>query len=122
MLSQDKIEEIVSEDPEKEHKEVKARLRKYELDFEARQGFKPRKRDEWGKMWPEYEKYVVLRKAANEAREKKGEPGGPQGPINEERMGETSRLLDPEAASSSTAEAPAGTASTTAPEEHQKRI
>jgi len=71
-LSNDKIEEIASTDPEKEHKEIKARLRQYELDFEARQGFKPRKRDEWGKMWPDYEKYVLLRKAAIEAKEKKG--------------------------------------------------
>ena len=57
---------VTSEDPEADHKVTKARLRQYELEYEAKHGVKPRKRSEWGEMWPEYERYAVLRKMATE--------------------------------------------------------
>ena len=43
------------------------RVSRYESAYFAREGKKPRKRSEWGDMWPEYERYVVLRKMAAEA-------------------------------------------------------
>lgn len=46
-----------------EHKAIKAKLREYEVAFEAREGRKPRKRDEWGDMWPDYERYAALRQS-----------------------------------------------------------
>ena len=54
-----------------EHKEVKARLRDYEIDFEEQYGRKPRKRRDWGPVIEEYELYATLReeeKAALAAR------------------------------------------------------
>ena len=57
---------VTSEDPEADHKVTKARLRQYELEYEAKHGVKPRKRSEWGEMWPEYERYAVLRKMASD--------------------------------------------------------
>lgn len=57
---------VSSEDPEADHKAAKARLRQYELEYESKHGVKPRKRSEWGEMWPEYERYAVLRKMATE--------------------------------------------------------
>lgn len=57
---------VASEDPEADHKAVKAKLREYEQTYEAQHGVKPRKRSEWGEMWPEYERYAVLRKMASD--------------------------------------------------------
>lgn len=59
---------IESADPVADHKEVKARLREYEIAFEQREGRKPRKRAEWGDMWPEYERYAALRKLASSSK------------------------------------------------------
>jgi len=59
------LEEIAVESAEdlvQDHKAIKARLREYEIAYEAREGRKPRKRGEWGDMWPDYEKYAQLRK------------------------------------------------------------
>ena len=36
-------------------------LRDYELAYEAKEGKKPKKREEWGEMWGEFERYAVLR-------------------------------------------------------------
>ena len=44
-----------------ESKAIKAKLREYEIAFEAREGRKPRKKAEWGDMWPDYERYASLR-------------------------------------------------------------
>jgi len=52
-----------------EHKVVKARLRAYEVAYEARHGAKPRKRAEWGEMWPVYEKYLSLRQLAGSTKD-----------------------------------------------------
>ena len=68
LLAEDRIDRIESEDPEADHKAVKARLREYELNYEAREGRKPRKRAEWGEMWPEYERYAALRKMASQTK------------------------------------------------------
>lgn len=58
-------------DPAEEHslllaqaKAAKVTLRKYEKEFEAREGKKPRTRAEWGPMWPEYQRYAALREQA----------------------------------------------------------
>ena len=48
----------------KEHRAVKARLKQFEITFEGQHGRKPRARSEWGEMWPEYERYALLRAAA----------------------------------------------------------
>ena len=67
-----KLPPIESDNPEAEHREVKAKLREYEIAFESRNGFKPRKRTEWGDMWPEYERYAALRKMASDKRDSEG--------------------------------------------------
>jgi hypothetical protein len=56
------VEPAEEDDVAQEHKAIKARLREYEIAYEAREGRKPRKRNEWGDMWPDYEKYAELRK------------------------------------------------------------
>jgi len=61
---------VVSEDPEADHKESKARLRQYEIEYEAKHGKKPRNRPVWGEMWPEYEKYAQLREMRKTAEQK----------------------------------------------------
>lgn len=61
-LAESRVGKIESDDPEAEHKEVKARLREYEVAFVAREGRKPKKRTEWGEMWPDYQRYAALRK------------------------------------------------------------
>jgi hypothetical protein len=48
-------------DPEGEHRAVKARLKAFESAYEQEHGSKPRTREAWGDMWPEYERYAVLR-------------------------------------------------------------
>ena len=51
---------------ETEHKKVKARLVAYELAFaQENGGRKPRKPSEWGRAWPDYERYAVLRAKRN---------------------------------------------------------
>ena len=55
---------VTTADPSADHKAAKTKLRAYELEYESREGRKPRKRSEWGEMWPEYERYVALRKMA----------------------------------------------------------
>jgi len=59
---------VESSDPVADHKTVKSRLREYEIAFEQREGRKPRKRTEWGEMWPEYERYAALRKMATQSK------------------------------------------------------
>ena len=59
-------------DPISDHRSVKAKLREYELAFEAEHGFKPRKVAEWGAMWPEYERYVALRRMATQSKLESG--------------------------------------------------
>ena len=44
-----------------EHKAIKARLREYEIAFEAENGRKPRKRRDWTPVIYEYEQYASLR-------------------------------------------------------------
>ena len=51
-----------------EHKAIKARLREYELEFEAQHGRKPKKKKEWQPVIVEYERYAVLREAEQMAR------------------------------------------------------
>jgi len=70
-----KLPPIESDNPEAEHREVKAKLREYEIAFESRNGFKPRKRTEWGDMWPEYERYAALRKMASDKRDSASDAG-----------------------------------------------
>ena len=41
-----------------DRKEIKAKLREYETAFESENGFKPRKKAEWGEMWGASLKYV----------------------------------------------------------------
>jgi len=66
---------VTTTDPEADHKVVKARLRAYEIEYEAKHGVKPRKRSEWGDMWAEYERYAVLRKMSNDKKQiKAGTP------------------------------------------------
>ena len=45
----------------REHKAVKAKLREYEVAFEAQHGRKPRKRKDWEPVIDDYEKYAALR-------------------------------------------------------------
>lgn len=70
-LAQVKIEtpeNAPAADPIAEHKAVKKQLRLFEIEFEKKNGFRPRKRNEWGDMWPLYERYAVLRKQATETK------------------------------------------------------
>ena len=46
---------------ELEKKELKSKLREYELSFYDREGRKPRLQLEWGALFPVYERYLVLR-------------------------------------------------------------
>ena len=57
---------VTTDDPEADHKAVKAKLRDYEIEYEKKHGVKPRRRSEWGEMWSEYERYAVLRKMASD--------------------------------------------------------
>ena len=62
-----------------EHKAVKARLREYEIAFEAEHGVKPRKRRDWAPVIDEYERYSQLReeeKAAIMASQVEPSPSG----------------------------------------------
>jgi len=58
--------DIESADPEAERKAIKSKLREYEQAFENREGRPPRKRADWGDMWPNYEKYINLRRVVRE--------------------------------------------------------
>jgi hypothetical protein len=48
-------------DLEDEHRAVKAKLKTFESAYEKEHGSRPRTREAWGEMWPEYERYRVLR-------------------------------------------------------------
>lgn len=50
-----------------EHKAIKARLRAFELEFEAEHGRKPRKKRDWQPVLADYDRYDALRKAEAEA-------------------------------------------------------
>ena len=76
MATQSEVERVLAEFGSNadairaEHKRIKARLREYEVSYEAEHGQRPRKKKEWQPVIVEYERYAVLREAEQLARGK----------------------------------------------------
>ena len=65
-LAQSRLGDEVSSilDPATEHRKLKELLRDYSLGYAAQHnGQKPKSREEWGELWPAYQRYAALRVA-----------------------------------------------------------